>query len=58
MVTIKTKNPSYTGTLSSIAFLNGVATVEILSDDDKTWLESIGCVVSVDEVVEDKKGKK
>ena len=44
MITIKTKNPSYTGTLSSIAFLNGLA--------------SIGCVISVDEVAEDKKGKK
>lgn len=58
MITIKTKNPSYTGTLSSIAFLNGVATVEILSDDDKAWLESIGCVISIDDAVEDKKGKK
>lgn len=58
MITIKTKNPSYTGTLSSIAFLNGVATVETLADDDKAWLESIGCVISVDEAVEDKKGKK
>ena len=58
MITIKTKNPSYTGTLSSIAFLNGVATVETLADDDKAWLESIGCVISVDEVAEDQKGKK
>ena len=58
MIIIKTKNPSYTGTLSSIAFLNGVATVETLTDDDKSWLESIGCVISVDDVTEDKKGKK
>lgn len=59
MVIIKVKNENFSGVLSGITFVKGVATVETLNETDKAWFESYGHTVKVDvieeEIVEDDK---
>ena len=45
MFIIKAKNESYTGEISGIPFLNGVAKVENLSATDVEWFKSYGHTV-------------
>ena len=45
MFIIKTKNEGYTGEISGIPFLNGVAKVENLSATDVEWFKSYGHTV-------------
>ena len=45
MLIIKTKNESYTGEISGIAFLNGSAKVKDLSTTDIEWFKSYGHTV-------------
>lgn len=45
MLIIKTKNKSYTGEISGIAFLNGTAKVKDLSTTDIEWFKSYGHTV-------------
>lgn len=45
MLIIKTKNEGYTGEISGIPFLNGVAKVENLSATDIEWFKSYGHTV-------------
>lgn len=45
MFIIKTKNEGYTGEISGIPFLNGVAKVENLSATDIEWFKSYGHTV-------------
>lgn len=45
MFIIKTKNEGYTGEISGIPFLNGVAKVENLSAIDVEWFKSYGHTV-------------
>lgn len=45
MFIIKTKNEGYTGEISGIPFLNGVAKVENLSATDIEWFKSYGHIV-------------
>ena len=45
MLIIKTKNESYTGEISGIAFLNGTAKVKNLSTTDIEWFKSYGHTV-------------
>ena len=45
MYIIKTKNEGYTGEISGISFLNGVAKVENLSATDVEWFKSYGHTV-------------
>ena len=45
MLIIKTKNEGYTGEISGIPFLNGVAKVENLSATDVEWFKSYGHTV-------------
>ena len=45
MIIIKTKNKSYTGEISGIAFLNGTAKVKDLSTTDIEWFKSYGHTV-------------
>ena len=51
MLIIKTKNESYTGEISGIAFLNGTAKVKDLSTTDIEWFKSYGH--TVDETTEE-----
>ena len=56
MFIIKTKNEGYTGEISGIPFLNGVAKVENLSATDVEWFKSYGHIVEEEtEKVEEKK---
>ena len=45
MLIIKSKNKSYTGEISGIAFLNGTAKVKDLSTTDIEWFKSYGHTV-------------
>ena len=45
MIIIKTKNEGYTGEISGIPFLNGVAKVKNLSATDIEWFKSYGHTV-------------
>lgn len=45
MFIIKAKNESYTGEISGIVFLNGVAKIENLSATDIEWFKSYGHTV-------------
>ena len=45
MFIIKTKNESYTGEISGVAFLNGIAKVKNLSTTDIEWFKSYGHTV-------------
>lgn len=45
MFIIKTKNESYTGEISGIAFLNGTAKVKDLLTTDIEWFKSYGHTV-------------
>ena len=45
MLIIKTKNESYTGEISGVAFLNGIAKVKDLSTTDIEWFKSYGHTV-------------
>ena len=45
MFIIKTKNEGYTGEISGIPFLNGVAKVKNLSATDIEWFKSYGHTV-------------
>ena len=45
MFIIKTKNEGYTGEISGISFLNGIAKVENLSATDIEWFKSYGHTV-------------
>ena len=45
MFIIKTKNEGYTGEISGIPFLNGMAKVENLSATDIEWFKSYGHTV-------------
>ena len=45
MLIIKTKNESYTGEISGVAFLNGTAKVKDLSTTDIEWFKSYGHTV-------------
>ena len=45
MFIIKTKNEGYTGEISGIPFLNGIAKVENLSTTDVEWFKSYGHTV-------------
>ena len=45
MFIIKTKNEGYTGEISGIPFLNGIAKVENLSATDIEWFKSYGHTV-------------
>ena len=45
MFIIKTKNEGYTGEISGIPFLNGVAKVRTLSATDIEWFKSYGHIV-------------
>ena len=51
MLIIKTKNESYTGEISGIAFLNGTAKVKDLSTTDIEWFKSYGH--TVEETIEE-----
>ena len=53
MFIIKTKNEGYTGEISGIPFLNGVAKVENLSATDVEWFKSYGHIVEEIEKVEE-----
>ena len=53
MFIIKTKNEGYTGEISGIPFLNGVAKVENLSATDVEWFKSYGHIVEETEKVEE-----
>lgn len=53
MFIIKTKNEGYTGEISGIPFLNGVAKVENLSVTDVEWFKSYGHTVEETEKVEE-----
>ena len=53
MYIIKTKNEGYTGEISGIPFLNGVAKVENLSATDVEWFKSYGHIVEETEKVEE-----
>lgn len=53
MYIIKTKNEGYTGEVSGIPFLNGVAKVENLSATDVEWFKSYGHTVEETEKVEE-----
>lgn len=53
MFIIKTKNEGYTGEISGIPFLNGVAKVENLSATDVEWFKSYGHTVEETEKVEE-----
>ena len=56
MFIIKTKNEGYTGEISGIPFLNGIAKVENLSATDVEWFKSYGHTVEEEtEKVEEKK---
>ena len=59
MYIIKTKNEGYTGEISGISFLNGVAKVENLSVTDIEWFKSYGHIVEeeTEETEKNKKGK-
>ncbi len=59
MYIIKTKNEGYTGEISGISFLNGVAKVENLSATDIEWFKSYGHIVEeeTEETEKNKKGK-
>ena len=52
MYIIKTKNEGYTGEISGIPFLNGIAKVENLSATDVEWFKSYGHTVEETEKVE------
>jgi hypothetical protein len=52
MFIIKTKNEGYTGEISGIPFLNGVAKVENLSATDVEWFKSYGHTVEEEKVEE------
>ena len=52
MFIIKTKNEGYTGEISGIPFLNGVAKVENLSATDVEWFKSYGHTVEENTVEE------
>ena len=52
MFIIKTKNEGYTGEISGIPFLNGVAKVENLSATDVEWFKSYGHTVKEEKVEE------
>ena len=53
MLIIKTKNEGYTGEISGIPFLNGIAKVENLSATDVEWFKSYGHTVEETEKVEE-----
>lgn len=53
MYIIKTKNEGYTGEISGIPFLNGVAKVENLSATDVEWFKSYGHTVEETEKIEE-----
>ena len=53
MFIIKTKNEGYTGEISGIPFLNGVAKVENLSATDVEWFKSYGHTVEETEKIEE-----
>ena len=53
MFIIKTKNEGYTGEISGIPFLNGVAKVENLSATDVEWFKYYGHIVEETEKVEE-----
>ena len=53
MYIIKTKNEGYTGEISGIPFLNGIAKVENLSTTDIEWFKSYGHTVEETEKVEE-----
>lgn len=58
MFIIKTKNEGYTGEISGIPFLNGVAKVENLSTTDIEWFKSYGHTVEEEtEKVEENTGE-
>ena len=59
MYIIKTKNEGYTGEISGIPFLNGVAKVENLSATDVEWFKSYGHIVenTVEETNSEESGK-
>ena len=52
MFIIKTKHEGYTGEISGIPFLNGVAKVENLSATDVEWFKSYGHTVEEEKVEE------
>ena len=52
MFIIKTKNEGYTGEISGIPFLNGVAKVENLSATYVEWFKSYGHTVEEEKVEE------
>ena len=52
MFIIKTKNESYTGEISGVAFLNGIAKVKDLSTTDIEWFKSYGHTVEEEKVEE------
>lgn len=58
MITIKTKNKNFSGFLSGITFINGIAKVEKLDETDKIWFESYGHIVETEFEEDDKKDVK
>jgi len=52
MFIIKAKNESYTGEISGIVFLNGVAKIENLSATDIEWFKSYGHIVEENTIEE------
>lgn len=46
MIKIKTRNKDFTGVISGISFVKGIATVEELSEVDKMWFERYGHTVT------------
>lgn len=53
MYKIKLANETYNGVVSNIRFVDGVATVDNLSEDDKRWFERYKAIVEKVEEIEE-----
>lgn len=58
MITIKTKNKTFSGVVANVVFVMGEGKVEILTEDDKAWFKKYGAeIIEESEDEQDKKSE-
>lgn len=58
MITIKTKNKTFSGVVANVVFVMGEGKVSTLTEDDKAWFKKYGAeIIEESEDEQDKKSK-
>lgn len=58
MITIKTKNKTFSGVVANVVFVMGEGKVSTLTEDDKAWFKKYGAeIIEEPEDEQDKKSK-